>query len=280
MKGLAVRTTDSPNHTRPSPTWEHFSIGWRRPNHQFLVNCAIWQKVLWNSGGQWSPWSPLQRWKFLQPLCPPIGWRWAHPGWWNLSHKTPITAAATQQTQGGPSQWPVAKTDPLPLRRQMHLLLLPRRRCLCSPTTSPHALLLGFGNCTSPVGGGISGDWSNIGHQHPTWRSQGTKWGDGILWNGDLAVLAPQLRGDVHQYADLHTKYSGPGVQPHGGWLPSPSSVGAPQLGLILHSTAWHSLAHPYTGQFIYPTCLPWCFNRPFFTAPLYSTVDYFILGS
>ena len=93
-------------------------------------------------------------------------------------------------------------------------------------------------NHMSPVGGGISGEWSNISHQHPAQRSQGTIWGDGILCISNPTVLASHLRGNVHQYADLHAECSGPGAQPHGRWLPGSSSVGAPQLRLILCFTA------------------------------------------
>ena len=48
-----------------------------------------------------------------------------------------------------------------------------------------------------PVGRGVSGEWSHISHWHPAQRNQGTIQGDGILCNGDLAVLAPHLWGDI-----------------------------------------------------------------------------------
>ena len=57
MWGLALRTTDFPNHTIPLPTWGHYSIGLRRSNHQSLANLTIWQKAWWNSSRQWSCWS-------------------------------------------------------------------------------------------------------------------------------------------------------------------------------------------------------------------------------
>ena len=88
----------------------------KRASHWSPVNHAIWWRVWWSSGRQWSHWSPLQRRKFLWPVCPLFGWRSVHPGQQKPPHKTPTAAAAVAEaaksTQEGPYWWPMVWSNP------------------------------------------------------------------------------------------------------------------------------------------------------------------------
>ena len=127
LKVWQLRLLSLPSHL-PDPCLHEGTpvLGREGPNCQFLVNIAIWQRLWWSSSRWWSCWCPLQRRKFLWPLCPPMGWRSAHPGQAEPTlQRTPITATAIDRSywvlpKGVPVSGPLAKTDPLPLRRQMH----------------------------------------------------------------------------------------------------------------------------------------------------------------
>ena len=79
----------------------------------------------------------------LPRLMEPTPWDPNH----NCSHSQSCWAC-----QRGPCWQPMAKTSPLPPRRQMQLLLHPRRPCCCSLTTRPHALWLGLQKLHDPCG--------------------------------------------------------------------------------------------------------------------------------
>ena len=154
----------------------------------------------------------------------------------------------------------MACSDPSLLKRQMCLLLLPRRDHCCSPNMSPQAFHLVLQNSPMPCG-----ERREVQPQLSAslQRSQGTIWSNGVFYNGDVSDLASCLSGDVHWYAHLHAEYSGPVVQYHSRWPCSPSSVGALWCGLIIHSTTWCLPALLYTDLLVYPACFPWCFNGP-----------------